>query len=705
MIDVLATPVDTDIAYQWILTLFPATMETSADAAYGSAFAVFTGMLTFLGSLFMAWHVLQGIVLSAYTGKVLGERFHQIWAPLRVVLGFGMLVPISGGFSSVHYILRNVVGVAAVQMGNAPIKAYITSIVEPTEGKTVVVPSLKGRDVFDAFLSMEVCSAVVNGLDTSIWSSFFGTAPNDNAYPTSGYTKSLIGHDYSYDYGSCGSITFETPEVTETELLKGANEQIQKFALVRAKATNEMLAKLRDAVSREKLAEYFVNHDVREMEGVALLRELRTQGIVPAGLAATKTSAATAWDKAISDSASVIYKDILAQNSGKLLERINTHGFMAAGGFERALSSASSLSVGLSNSAPKISSPELGEKYAAAVAVARQAVVSAPSAKGEDKGDGSMAATDGTSLVDGFYSYIAPAIGAMKAGTGSTTGDPIGDMITFGHNLLALWEAGVAFMLVTKMIAATAVGAAEGASDGGVNFLSGGALGAIVMGAARAGQVAVDFMFHYIQIAWSFLFIVGVIQAFVLPMLPMIMVFIMGVSWLILFLEAAIAGVLWAFAFIRMDGQELFDKNQSPGMTLLFNLFLRPAISMLAFIGGLKLLPEVLNSLSTLWDAGFNAQTTPDLLFIVQYVMGLVMFTWLQWHLTMRIFGLVPTISDNVGNWMGFGQTRGYGDGAETGNAIAAAVAAGKATDIISGNKRGKHGPNNGGRHGSTEPQ
>jgi hypothetical protein len=131
-----------------------------------------------------------------------------------------------------------------------------------------------------------------------------------------------------------------------------------------------------------------------------------------------------------------------------------------------------------------------------------------------------------------------------------------------------------------------------------------------------------------------------------------------------------------------MDGQEMFDKNQAPGITLLFNLFLRPAISMLAFIGGLKLLPEVMNSLSILWDSSFNAQTEGGgllgLTSLIQWVVGLVMFTWMQWHLTMRIFGLIPTIADRVGHWMGFGQMHAYNDGHETTAAIGAAVAAGQ---------------------------
>jgi hypothetical protein len=44
----------------------------------------------------------------------------------------------------------------------------------------------------------------------------------------------------------------------------------------------------------------------------------------------------------------------------------------------------------------------------------------------------------------------------------------------------------------------------------------------------------------------------------------------------------------------------------------------------------------------------------------------------------LRIFGLIPTIADRVGHWMGFGASHGYNDGQETTAAIGAAVAAGQ---------------------------
>lgn len=674
MLDLLSTPVDTDIAFKWIGVLFPPTDPSGASTPYGSAFAVFTGMLTFFGGLFLAWHVIQGIVLSAYTGKVLGERFHQIWAPLRVVLGFGMLVPVSGGFSSIHILLRDVVGVAAVQMGNAPIKAYIASITEPTEGKNVTVVSVKGRFVFDYLLDKEVCNAVHVGLTSGYWSKFWGAITFTKVTTPTGGVSSLLGRSVTYEYGGCGSLVFTMPAVPKDGILAGAEGPYDNFMTVRKKATDEMLIKIRESFDKEGLGSYFSNHDVRGMETEAILNALRSQGLVPANLAEIKNAAAAEWDSKVSDASSDVYKFVMDKNGKALNDNITKFGFMAAGGFERALSKASAITVSLANGSPKIYEPTLSEAYLGPYIAARNAVLSTPRLSDESKGDGSMAARDGTDPLSGFWSFMAPSIAAMKAGSPSDSGDPIGDMISFGHNLLGIWEGA---LLVLASMHVALHGMEGGAAAAGQTFLGwfGAGFGQVI---AKSVLAAFEFAYGWLWPVLTVILIVGILHAFVLPMLPMIMVFVMGISWLILFLEAAIAGVLWAFVFIRMDGQEMFDKNQAPGVTLLFNLFLRPAIGMLAFIGGLKLLPETMNSLSILWDDNFNAQTSPDWSSILQWVVGIVMYTWMQWHLSLRIFGLIPTIADRVGHWMGFGASHGYNDGQETTAAIGAAVAAGQ---------------------------
>lgn len=678
MYDVLSTvdiKTETDIAYGWIQVLFP-----TGESPYGSAFAVFTGLLSLLGGLFLAWHVLQGIVMSAYTGKVLGQKFHQIWAPLRVILGFGMLVPISGGFSSVHLLLRDVVGVAAVNLGNAPIKAYVAAVTNPDEGKNVNVASFKGSYLFDQILEREICHAVVDGLGRNIWNYFSASDITFKPSP-SGDVVNIINplqlNNYQWHYGACGTISFVTPSVPSDGLLASAKDDYTAFAKIRREATGEMISTIRGSINGAALGEYFKNHDVKDMSSEKLLGELRTQGIVPAGLAAVKEKAVADWNSKVSNGSAAVYKAVMDNNGAELNAQIDKFGFMAAGGFERALSKASSISVSLANASPKLVKPDLSDQYKGPYAAAVQAVLGGPKLPGEPDGNGSLLGNNKTDEpMNVFINWIAPAIATMQHGTDPTSGDPLGDMISFGHTLLAGWEAIIVAALGFREFLVGADAAAKAGQLSAVNVVTGGASGVFTSVAAAIALDAWEYAYTWFKPILVTILMVGVLHAFVLPMFPMIMVFVMGISWLIMFLEAAIAAVLWAFVFIRMDGEDFIDRHQSQGASLLFNLFLRPAIGMLAFIGGLMLLPKLMNSLSVLWNDSFVAQTSPTFLNIISWIVELVMFTWMQWHLTLRLFGLIPTIADRVGSWMGF-NSHGYNDGQETSAAVGAAVATG----------------------------
>ena len=158
------------------------------------------------------------------------------------------------------------------------------------------------------------------------------------------------------------------------------------------------------------------------------------------------------------------------------------------------------------------------------------------------------------------------------------------------------------------------------------------------------------------------------------------MVMVLGIGWLIMLLEAVIAAPLWAFMLLRMDGQDFIDRAQAPGVSLLFNLFLRPAIGMLAFIGGSLLLNEILGGLILLWDRAASFQMTPDFLGIFYWAVSNVLLGFIMWHLYLRMFGLIPTIADHIGHWMGLGTSPSFNDGGETSAAVGAAVGVGMAS-------------------------
>lgn len=668
MIDFLSPPANTDLAYSWVHAVFP----SDAAEPYGQAFAIFTSSLTFIAALFMGWHVMVGIVTSAYSGKVLGERYHQIWAPLRVVLGFGLLVPVAGGFSTVHYLLRDVVGVAAVQMANAPIVTYINEMATNPPGLSPA--AMQGGTVAQQIVALQACGATVRGINevVGIWIS-----PARAEYSPQMESSPSLGADgYKWDYGDCGSLFLKNP-TPEGEFADASRGKIADFTKARAEATQQLMQDLagdgkNGIIDYGEFGKYFATKSFDETMGATQARELMTAGVIPAGYLARMQVAADKWNASVAEAAKAVFADSSEMMRKNLVERINKYGFMVAGSYERSLSQMSAMATDFASGQPVAVIGSPGWRYndaylggQAAIAAARQL----DTRRAGVGGSGTASVDDGASGMDFASSILAPMMGVREIRVEDPSdkrisGDPVGDMISRGHWLLAGAEAGI-----------VALGAAQSVGEG---------TGKSVLGWFGAGAIggAINYFSSWIGYAIMISLLVGIMHAFVLPMIPMIMVFVMGVSWLVLFLEAAIAGVLWAFAFVRMDGQEFFDRNQAPGVTLLFNLFLRPAIGMLAFIGGLILMPYLLNGLGLIWDDSFYKQTGGFgwnlLSWAVSWAVGLILYCWMQWHLYLRVWGLVPTIADRVGHWMGF-QMHGYNDGQETHAAAGAMIAAGAA--------------------------
>lgn len=674
MFDILSSAKLTDdIAFSWITELF----SDNPAMPLSSAFGVFATAVSMLGVMFLSWHVLIGIVNSAYTGKVLGERWHQVWAPLRVVLGFGLLVPVNDGFSSVHILLKNVVGVAAVNLGNAPIFAYIESATDRENLNKLHTDY--GTTLAKEVLLREVCyhvtsaAANVAGRTTSRKPRVY--QPNIAGENQSWFSQSV----HKWDWGQCGSVTFVKPEQSDSEIFKGTEATLQGFHNKRIEATGKLIDDIRRStfIKYSELGQFLATHGDWDTDAPVppeIVEAFKTSTILEDKIVADMLRIGQAWNDKVSTEASTVFADGTAKNAARLKERIEKYGFMVAGSYERSLSAISGMAVALAGERPQITTPEMSEMYTKRVAKAAQLVdtlrgvnateaIAAGIVEPEDTGDWMTYA----------IAKVLPAnLANMKLA--KTSKDPVGDMITFGHTLLGIASVAITAMLVAQI------------GSGFINKIP------FVGGAASSG---IEYISQWLGYAIMIMVIVGIIHAFVLPMLPMIMVFIMGVSWLILFLEAAIAGILWAFAFIRMDGHEFFDKNQAPGVTLLFNLLLRPALGMLAYCGMLLLLPKLMNSLTLIWDEAFAAQTgNVSLLFLWQFIAGLVLFTYMQWHLTLRLTGLIPSLPDRVGHWMGM-QMHGYNDGQETSAAVGALVGAGMAAGrapLVPGGKRPQGG-------------
>jgi conjugal transfer/type IV secretion protein DotA/TraY len=671
-IDLLGAIPDTDIALGWINVLFPAS-----DTAYASAIAVYTMTLTFLASLFLAWHVVSGVISTATTGKILGEKYHQIYAPLRVVLGFGLLVPIADGWSAVHIGLRDIIAPAAINLANAPIKLYVNSVALGKQ--SAVLRGHQGDYVVRHFVQMEACTAVMNTLSTSLFGSHKITKSGPITVPIEeGASWGLFGNAEKvsekvvWDYEDCGSVSFVLSEAN-------ASDAVNNFYAERMLATTNTQTAIANVFADADLDEYISRYGLGESGNQALLDELIRDGTIPANLLGSYQIEVKEWNTRVGKAATEVFRRDNERLASEITKFINDYGFMAAGATERTLAEISGQASRLASETPVVMAPRLEERYLNAYGQVlhlfaglsdqqrgKAAAAGVPMLSEADAG------ADGSGMVNYILSKISPFLARPPVGSpdhDKLLADPVGGMIAFGHLLLNAFQV----MFVTIMAGSAAAQAAVGGVDNPVGWFG---LKAVAQGAAGAFEYASGWM----GVLMTLILAIGILHAFVLPMIPFIMVVILGIGWLIMFLEAVIAAPLWAFMLVRMDGNEFFDRHQAPGVSLLFNLFLRPAIGILAFIGGSLLLNEILGSIIVIWDRSSSYQMSPDFLGVFYWAIGNVLLVFLMWHLYLRLFGLIPAIADHIGHWMGLGASPSFNDGSETSAAVGAAVGVGMAT-------------------------
>jgi hypothetical protein len=73
------------------------------------AVGVYSNALLIVASIILLYHLLIMTTETAHQGVVGGKRTNQIWAPIRLVIAIGLLVPLASGLNSAQYITLQVI--------------------------------------------------------------------------------------------------------------------------------------------------------------------------------------------------------------------------------------------------------------------------------------------------------------------------------------------------------------------------------------------------------------------------------------------------------------------------------------------------------------------------------------------------------------------------------------------------------------------
>lgn len=632
--DLLRQPSEHNIAWSWVTTL----ISSDYSSPFGLAMGGLTAVLLYIGALFLAWQVILGIVSSAYSGMVLGDKFHQIWAPVRVVVGIGLLVPIAMSFSSGHYLIRDVVARAGINLADNVWVAFVGQ----AQKKPMVPPVKNGLKLALDIYEAEICAAYIN----------FWHATNLSIKPVATPAAMGVRDDKTttWRYGNCGIVSMP---------------MLEKFPDLNLK---RQIAVGKIVVAARADVKPFGSHkfDQASVRSPADAWGLMTEGLVPR-LADKIKKLAKEYDNAIVEAVGETLKN---DNEGKaindkLLAKARQEGFVTAGLYFTYLAEQSQRILAITDvkhqrvitlrNAVGKSNLEDAQHAISAFRIAlfaeeQEIVVDANDYAFASDQDGNFL----TRLTAGMTRDLGEWMATKKGAEGDSTvqqiakSNPIGDQVQSGH--IFMWVATTTITVAFIPIVAAFTGAGW------------------AVGTYGAALWAMGWISPVIGILWT----VGAVRAYVLPILPFAYMFLFASIWLLAFMEALIALGVWALSWIRMDGEDLVAQGSKIGTMLIYQVFLMPALGVLAFCGAFILLPLIIGGVDVLWARAFYAQTGGYPTHLGSMIVNYVLITMLTMYLTVHVLGQILNIPNRIIIWAG-GQGHEAGD---RGMAAAMAMAA-----------------------------
>lgn len=179
--------------------------------------------------------------------------------------------------------------------------------------------------------------------------------------------------------------------------------------------------------------------------------------------------------------------------------------------------------------------------------------------------------------------------------------------------------------------------------------------------------------------------LVGVLHAYVLPVLPMIIFVIFALGCLVLLVEALIAAPIWALGHIKLSGQGVIDNTQLPGYQILLGLFIRIPIAVIAFVFSLLVTDVSLHGVAQIVGPGFGGHVSSIGPFGL--IAFLLVFGYISWQVCIRSFSMINELPDKVMRWIHI-QSPAQGDDGQrgmTGIVVAGMQRAGAATTAATG--------------------
>ncbi len=212
-----------NFAARWLRGVFgisTGNSPTEIGSALGAMLLVYNASAMGLGVFLALYNVGVVVLESAKHGKVGGQRHSMLWAPIRLVFGMGLLVPVADGWNGGQLLAVWLAGQGS-KVASTVWQAHVDHLASG-RGAIVTPPvSAQLEPVIGTLLSIETCMAAFNTVATLSGDPPYIAVKVARHLSPSGLPAATYAVERSYDGSShyprkaCGSIVFIPPEAMD----------------------------------------------------------------------------------------------------------------------------------------------------------------------------------------------------------------------------------------------------------------------------------------------------------------------------------------------------------------------------------------------------------------------------------------------------------------------------------------------------------
>jgi conjugal transfer/type IV secretion protein DotA/TraY len=656
--------------------------------AFKTALALYSGAILVFAGVILLYHLVHMIAETAHSGTPMGKNANQIWAPIRLVFAIGLLVPIGtssgGGLNTGQYMM---VKMADWGSGLAShVWSTVSTAVAGGQKTFITPPKPQVADKVMQLMTDYACEYAFNyylsqakGVDTSALTDDDGVVKerpgpwggaNSGNQIGSNQATITLGNTMPGDQAVCGKYTVNQfarnadPNQTNTNNFDtGYQSTMSTIYTTNAGAFGTMLPQA------QALA-WNVFRGITEDP-----QTLNSLGLSGSSDNSTVTQLVYSYNQNMYQSASTTGTNtngspVTNSDNDTLVNNWSKLGWVAAGAMFNSLArfQVSIDSAALNDALPIIEGPDLSNDANDGLSGVRTQTEDAVEkfntwvADGYnvtnanvDQGNINLMGTDAfagkqitvkpTSILDVLMWIVGGRMQnlGMTDGNGrlnfiiGKTGNPFAELAHIGQISLnaafqllgdaALWGA-VAKMSATGM--SSRLGAVAERAELERKYTKSFVTGALGK-AADAERSFVQVLISIAVLIATLLFTVGIMLAFILPLLPFTLFFFNILAWIVSLFEAVVSMPLFALAHLTTKGEGIHGDMAKQGYFFIFSIFLRPVLMVFGLTAGLLIFNIAIIFLNQTFDLASigsgnwvgtgSFQTLSNIIFSVIYAM------------------------------------------------------------------------------------